>query len=104
MFHVFIYVVYIDFYFILLIPYHCEANPRTQASKTEYLFRALGLHCSPVGGLVQPYDGLEPGNRLRRLGLWGTIYAGTFPLGLVLVQMGDLLKYIQYIFLKPKQL
>ena len=59
--------------------------------------RALGLHCSPVGGLVQPYDGLEPGNRFRRLGLWGTIYAGPFPLGLVLVLMGDLLKYMQYI-------
>ena len=47
--------------------------------------QVLGLHCSPAGGLVQPYDGLEPGNRLRRLGLWGAIYAGPFPLGLVLV-------------------
>ena len=56
--------------------------------------RVLELHCSPFGGLVLPYDGLEPGNRLRRLGLWGTIYAGPFPLGLILVLMGDLLKYI----------
>ena len=68
-----------------------------QAAPKKCLFRALGLHCSPwLGGLAQPYDGLKPGNRLRRLGLWGAIYAGPFPLGLVLVLIGDLLKYIQY--------